>query len=116
MTNFYFELTLIITLVFFVLIQQSYSTLSVLLVSELVWFLFLIKANVLAILSNNTEVLLLIFILLSLVSIDLAFGLTLVIVQHNTFNFVDSSEFSFLKKKKSTFFSNSNVLVNKFKF
>lgn len=66
--------------------------------------------------SNNPEFLVLIFVLLSLITIDLALGLTLVTVQHNVFTFIDNTEFSSLKKKKKVFFSNSNILLNKFKF
>jgi NADH:ubiquinone oxidoreductase subunit K len=109
-------MSFLLFIVFLILLQQSYSILSVLLVSELVWFVFLVKTNVLAVLSNNPEVLLFIFILLALASVDLALGLSIVIVQNNVFNFLDSSEFSFLKKKKKLFFSNSTTLQNKLKF
>lgn len=67
-------------------------------------------------LSNNPEFLLLIFILVALATIDLALGLTIIVVQDSTHTFIDSVEFSSLKKKKKVFFANSNILLNKFKF
>ena len=114
--NFNYEITFLLFLCILVLAQQSYSTLYLLLVSELVWLIFLIKTNSLMSISNNPEFLVLIFVLLSLITIDLALGLTLVTVQHNVFTFIDNTEFSSLKKKKKVFFSNSNILLNKFKF